>query len=136
MILSYENINSDYCRASYGEFKVIMMNKNGFINATKLCSNGSKRFENWYRNSGSKEMIEFFTSQLNTECRLVIAGGKNTEISGTYVHIDLIPHIASWISVSFAFKISTIISEWKKQHGNEERYWNMMSESIKDSKNI
>jgi len=112
MILLYENINSDYCRASYGEFKVVMMNKNGFINATKLCISGGKRLESWHRNSGSKEMIEFFTSQLNTECKIGIAGGKNTEISGTYVHRYLIPHIASWVSPTFSFKVSRIVDDF------------------------
>jgi hypothetical protein len=39
----------------------------------------------------------------------VINAGSNYEISGTYVHQDLIPHIASWVSPQFAIKLSTTL---------------------------
>jgi hypothetical protein len=33
----FEKINEKYGYGYYGEFKVIIMLKNGYINATKLC---------------------------------------------------------------------------------------------------
>ena len=42
----------------------------------------------------------------------IITGGKNAEIRGTYVHSLLIPHVASWISPSFAIKVSEIVNSF------------------------
>ena len=33
----FEHIDDKYAYGKYGDFKVIMMTKNRFINATKLC---------------------------------------------------------------------------------------------------
>src|SRR3977135_1281067 len=33
-------------------------------------------------------------------------------IEGTYVHQDLIPHIASWVSIKFAMMVSRIVREY------------------------
>lgn len=39
-------------------------------------------------------------------------GGQLPIIRGTYVHPDLIPHIASWASPAFAVKVSKIVNEY------------------------
>ena len=44
----YENIDESYAYARLGELDVIMMKKNGYINATKLCHKNKKEFSNWY----------------------------------------------------------------------------------------
>ena len=41
-------------------------------------------------------------------------------ISGTYVHVDLIPHIACWISPKFARKVSKIVNDYLFREKNEE----------------
>ena len=53
--------------AKYGEFEVIMMKKNGYINATKLCNLGNKQLKNWLQNDSSKQMIECFRRQLESQ---------------------------------------------------------------------
>ena len=44
-----EDINDDYIWVQYGDFKVIIMKSNGFINATKICNEGKTK------NDGKKE---------------------------------------------------------------------------------
>jgi hypothetical protein len=42
--IGFEFINENYTYGQYGEFKVIMMVKNHYINATKLCQKYGKEF--------------------------------------------------------------------------------------------
>ena len=42
------------------------------------------------------------------------------EFRGTYVHLDLIPHIACWISASFALKVSKIVNEYRIKEANSK----------------
>jgi hypothetical protein len=134
--LEFETINEKYSTAKYGDFTVTMDMTNGYINATKLCADGGKRFDNWIRNNGSKELIKEFENVDNPiKILITVTGGTNHYLRGTYVHPDLIPHIASWVSTKFACKVSKIINEWKQTSPeNEFGYWNVMGESFKQTK--
>ena len=63
--ISYESIDETYAYGYYGDFKVILNTKDGYINGTKLAADGGKQFKNWIRLQHSKEMIESFTSFIN-----------------------------------------------------------------------
>ncbi|UWX11288.1 CRPV-179 [Crowpox virus] len=122
MELSYiviRDINEQFCYARYYDFDVIMLKDNGFINATKLCELGKKDFNNWLRLDGSKELIkkleennnQTMPSSIKLSVILEIKDkhkGNQHDASGSYVHPDLVPHIVSWISPSFAVKVSKI----------------------------
>jgi hypothetical protein len=139
-ILGYEKITEKYSKAKYGEFNVIMDMSNGYINATKLCADGGKRFDNWLRNNGSKELIDLFEKSINEHNLSKLTyelknGFKCNNINGTYVHPDLIPNIACWVSAAFAYKVSCILKNWKKLcPENEFRYWNEMGLSFQETK--
>ena len=123
----FEHIDEKYAYGKYGEFKIIIMKKNKYINATKLCGINGKAFKHWLENINSKKLIDAVNKRLNNELLLAagipaasnnslikVSGGygKNAEINGTYVHSLLIPHIASWISEDFAIKVSEIINSF------------------------
>ena len=63
--ICYEQIKDDYWYADYLGFKVVMMKSNCYINATKLCNDGAKRFEHWIDNKHSKGMLNFYQKKLN-----------------------------------------------------------------------
>ncbi|UOX38657.1 KilA N domain protein [Finch poxvirus] len=103
------------------------MKENNYVNATKLCKLGGKEFKKWIRLDGSKELIKTIEETNNiwkinpagpdlAQLEIVInvesegKNGKKYEVSGSYIHTDLIPHIASWISPLFAVKVSKIIN--------------------------
>ncbi|HSA76206.1 MAG TPA: KilA-N domain-containing protein [Nitrosarchaeum sp.] len=115
IIFEYVSDEKEYARGKYGDFEVIM-NKDGYVNATKLCSSEEKRFKKWLENKSSKELINEVEKNLMARKRainIIKIGGKiGTQISGTYVHPLLIPHIASWISPKFAVKVSQIVNEY------------------------
>lgn len=132
---AFEPINEKYSTAKYGDFTVIIDITNGYINATKLCAVGGKQMKNWLQNNGSKELIKEFENVDNPTKILIMNMSGSNETRGTYVHPDLIPHIASWVSTKFACKVSKIINEWKQTSPeNEFGYWNVMGESFKQTR--
>src|ERR1700756_2005991 len=86
----FEFVDNQYEWGYYFDFKVLIMTQNGYINATKLCRDGGKRFDNWLRNQGSKELIHELTKTYeirgDEKSIITITGGRNSEVRGTYVH--------------------------------------------------
>ena len=123
--LAYESINEKYSKAKYGDFDVIMDITNGYINASKLCIDGGKHMKAWLRNDNNKELIKSFeeiikgSAQICADLMIVINTGIN-ELRGTYVHLLLIPHIASWVSPLFAYKVSKIVNEFLVREKDDE----------------
>jgi hypothetical protein len=115
----FENINDDYSYGMYGDFKVIIHTKSGYINVTKLCKNDNKLYKNWLQNDKSKELILYVDNLLNNKSKyqsifLVKGCGKNETlalVSGTYAHPLIVPQVAQWISIPFAIMVSKIINE-------------------------
>lgn len=150
----YEQINDKYSRGKYGEFEVIMMTSNTYINATKLCNQYYKDFTQWKRNDGSDNLIievdtylQSFTTIQNSSNKVQVPGNSqgpqyksiiiiNTGINnlrGTYVHPLLIPHIASWISPKFAIKVSHIVNDRMTMYlRNENSELKMMIKQLSD----
>ena len=76
-----------------------MMQENGYINATKLCQLGNAIYRKWSRLVGAQILInEFqaaisgpleineFQSSTSPELKILINGGENQSVWGTYVH--------------------------------------------------
>jgi hypothetical protein len=67
--ICFEQICGNYWYGQYGSFKVIMMKDCGYINATKLCRDGGKRFHDWKRLQHSIELLDIterFVASENT----------------------------------------------------------------------
>lgn len=121
--LAYESIDDTYSHAEYGDFKVIMNIKSGYINATKLCADGGKLLKNWSANKTSQELILECLESHGLESQpvtMTVSGGQNTTIRGTYAHPDLIPHIASWVSPKFAINVSKIVNNFLIREREEQ----------------
>jgi hypothetical protein len=115
--ITFESIDNQYEWGYYFDIKVLIMTQNRYINATKMCQDGGKRYDNWLKNQGSKELInEFESAAINVgdgnNLTILIVGGNNPEYRGTYAHPDLITHIASWVSAKLALKVSKIVNEY------------------------
>jgi hypothetical protein len=121
--LEYEKINNVYSKAKYAGFDVTMNMENGYINATKLCADGGKQMKNWLRNECNKELVEYFEENWSAQKRanlLIVVNTGVNELRGTYVHPDLIPHIASWVSPAFAYKVSKIVNNFLIKEKEDE----------------
>jgi KilA-N domain/Protein of unknown function (DUF3627) len=141
--IGFTQIRDSFYYGYYGQFRVVVDKQDGYVNATKLCSDGGKNFFHWKETKVSKELLSTLQqykfqqaidldetqepwslssySPVNEVVRLVQTSNVNdTErsISGTYVHPLLVPHIACWVSPSFALKAASIINfflveEWR-----------------------
>ncbi|HSA76175.1 MAG TPA: KilA-N domain-containing protein [Nitrosarchaeum sp.] len=123
--LVYEKINDKYGKAWYGDFHVIMMLENGYMNVTKLCTDANKKFNDWSRGKHAKiflKEIKTVTGYPVTELLLKVTTGSKYETitRGTYAHPDLVPHIASWASPKFAVLVSKIVKEYMIKQFNEK----------------
>jgi len=123
--IATEQIRDNFYQSQYCGFSVVINKENGFINATKLCSDGNKNFRHWNETKQAKELhlalanhiqsIEIFGEDarqpwtmaqycpLGQITNFVQTANKSVEdklISGTYCHPLLIPHIACWVSPS------------------------------------
>ena len=133
----FKDINDDYAWGKYGNFKVIMMKENGYINATKLCAeattkNGNKKeLKHWKANTDTKVIMDEISFEVgipHDQLSITITGGKLTIIRGTYVHPMLITPIANWISPKFAIRLGIWIEEWKNySEENFSKYYDELA---------
>src|SRR5277367_4093575 len=132
--ICFEHIKDDYWYGAYGEFRVVMMKTNGWVNASKMCKDGGKKFNDWSRLQGTKELFAAYgrlkalenTTDIKAEaalvpalaynCTMSVKADKNSNIgkliAGTYCPADLIPSVAGWISPEFQLKANRIINHY------------------------
>jgi len=95
--ICYEKIMDNFWFANYLGLKVIMMKDNGYINVTKLCSDGGKQFKHWKALKNSKAMMSFYEKNINqtTDSELL------TILDNQLILSDVIPsdEPANWIKV-------------------------------------
>ena len=115
-----DKINDDYGWSEFGNVKVIIMLENGFINATKLCTLGNKHFRNWYKTEQAKSLINFVEKANKMNAVITVDKGVDKQLSGTYVHPDIIIHVGSWISNDFAVMVSRIVMNYFAEQSNEK----------------
>lgn len=118
----FESIGNEYYKGTYAGFKVLIMKENGYINASKLCKDGDKMFGHWHEKQGSKDLIIELASSIDLPIELIVIKNMKGpyECRGSYVHRDLVPNIASWISPSFSLKVSRIVNEYLLKEEKEK----------------
>jgi hypothetical protein len=116
-----------------------MDKRDGFINATKMCASGGKSFFAWTRNETNKQLMQTLEVMNsgngvveNTHddekalqgtplqicrgvCRYVENGNKSDLdrlVCGTYIHPDLVPSVAGWVSPFFQLKANRVVNEY------------------------
>ena len=96
-----EKINDSYSWATYGDYKVIVMNDNQYINCTKLCSTNGKKFKHFLEN--------YIRDKINKDDIIIKNGGQNQLIKGTYINKILLPKVIDWMTRDKNFQRETII---------------------------
>src|SRR3981189_1637751 len=121
--IAYEQIVGKFWHGRYGQFRVVMMKDCGFINATKLCSDGGKDLKHWFENQRNKDLLQCLATKLGEDgdiesifVRKIVRTAQQTDaektVSGTYYNPLIIPHIACWISPDFAIIVSDIVNDF------------------------
>ena len=86
----------------------------GYINATKLCKNAGKRFNDWYRLNTTTPFLEELAIVAGipaTELIHIIKGG-DYKLQGTWVHPQVAINLAQWLSPKFAVQVSKWVLDW------------------------
>src|SRR5271163_3155669 len=65
--ICFKQIKDNFWLGQYGDFQVIMMQDCSYVNATKLCKDDGRRFDNWLANDTSKRLIKALESHLGHE---------------------------------------------------------------------
>ncbi|BAO49562.1 KilA-N domain-containing protein [Alphaentomopoxvirus acuprea] len=60
--------NYEFHKALYGDFIIIMIRSDdyidGYVNASKLCKDGGKRFHEWKKLKESRELISYYDKKM------------------------------------------------------------------------
>lgn len=134
----YIHIKDNFSYSIFRDLKVIM-NYNGFFNATRLCETHGKNYNDWFQLKETQEKIkilsnvqvikshedDWFTLEdhqekfktkntvIVNEHRIVpFYDVKDDEISGTYIYEDLFLDLALWISKDLHYKCLEIINDF------------------------
>lgn len=98
-----------------GEDIVPQRPQDGYINATKLCQQSGKRFNNYYRQASTQAFLE----ALALETRIgvsnlvqVIKGRGDFIDQGTWVHPRVAINLAQWLSPEFAVQVTQWVIDW------------------------
>lgn len=139
--LIYENINDDFGHGKYGDYRILVMRKNGYINITKLVAYASnkqgnpKTYSPWRQCKAASELIIEVTNETGlSEAELIIEPNVGNDFRGTYVHEDLSPSIASWASPKFALMVNRVINKYYKSENRQELARLQREIDIKDGK--
>jgi KilA-N domain len=63
--IAYLQIKENYCYGAYGDFRVVMMKDNGYINVTNMCISGKRNYWDWSRSGTNNELVETVNRILN-----------------------------------------------------------------------
>ena len=81
----------------------------GYINATQMCKDFGKNFQDWYDLEVSKVFINDLSSIISIPPSELVKFSQNHE--DIWIHPELILQIAQWVSPSFALKVRNWINE-------------------------
>ena len=100
---------------------IVIVDKDGFVNATKLCTQLGKDYRQWQRLALAKSIIKNLADHLEVSTtsliKLVNRGLK--KFNGTYVHPALLIHIVSWCSSIMSINLcNEIIDTYQKNPAN------------------
>ena len=85
-----------------------MRTSDGFINATRMCKAGGKKWFDYMRGDETQKFMVALKAGYPAFKNLVISqhGGKH---AGTWVHPQVAAHLATWISPEFAVAVSRLV---------------------------
>ena len=94
-----------------GQIIAEMRTSDGFVNATKMCTAGGKKWYDYIRGDDTKKFMAAFKAGYPALKNLVISqrGGNH---AGTWVHPQVAVHLASWISPAFAVAVTRLVTRY------------------------
>lgn len=110
----HKKIDDNYSTSTFADVHVII-NENGYINASKFASIHGKKIGEYMRLPRFIKMskiIEKIECVPITKQTFLVNKGVTRNLMGRYVHPSLMLDIANWISKKFVMMMTTIINEY------------------------
>ena len=120
------NSGETFTQGTYNGISVLIRDKDGYINASKL-GNNTKRARDFIKSDRFLHICDCWKmrnqSNANASPTYMLTQ-INNEFKGVYVHPDLIHFVAEWVDIEYAFTVSDIMNSinnkvhevLKKQH--------------------
>jgi hypothetical protein len=85
----------------YNDIRIIVREKDGYINTTKMCTDNNKRFRDYIKFDEWKEIERFFQlSEGGGNSHRVplyeLRQGYPAKVTGSYIHPKLVHFVAHW----------------------------------------
>ena len=107
------NILVDSLTAEHGgQIIAEMRTSDGFMNATKMCAAGGKRWFNYIKNEDTQKFITTLSKTLNGVLENVVISQHGGNNAGTWVHPQVAVHLAAWISPEFAVAVTSLVTRY------------------------
>ena len=100
-----------FSRGTYNGISVLIRDKDGFINASKL-GNNSRRARDFIKKDRFKLICEYWMkhrSDGSTQPQYTLSS-INNEFKGMYIHPDLVHFVAEWVDIEYAFIVADIMN--------------------------
>jgi len=94
-------MNNDQVIPFFENIRIQIRHEDGYINATKMCSDVGKSFSSWFQSNKTREFLYNLYKQLDTDIDLMKEENKTV-----YIHPLLAINIAQWISPLFEIQVS------------------------------
>jgi hypothetical protein len=112
-----EKINDYYSYGEYENCKLVIMNHNCYINATKLSNTVQKNIYEWNNleetHDLKMELSNITKIPLSELTISIVDENLNLPmIFGLYLHPQLAPYLTVWLSTAIVFKVSSIINKF------------------------
>ena len=102
----------------------VLMDEEGYYNASKICRDNDKRFSNWLQNDRTKRILEMISTKLeipmdsletgnpvSTNSLMFKRKGGNghNETQGWWIHPKVVHYLAEWADLEYAWKVGEIM---------------------------
>ena len=86
----------------------------GYVNATAMCKANGKLWGTYWKTQKAQNFSKLVTSSvipngISAESVIIIQGGDDPTVQGTWVHPKVAMHLAMWISDDFAFWATDVL---------------------------
>jgi hypothetical protein len=103
--------NESFTVGTYNGVSTLTRDKDGYVNADKLCHDVNKDFKDFRTSRRWKEMVKYWkTHERQGEQPATYKLKKGySQCQGIYIHKDLVFVVAMWADVKFALSVCEIM---------------------------
>jgi hypothetical protein len=113
-----ESNGERFIRKTYNGISILVREKSGYVNASKVCMDNGKKLNDFMRGQKWGKLLSKYTEKLYCgKSRSIDFSLVNEELKegycpivyGTYVHPRLIHHVAHWANIDYAIDVEEIM---------------------------